>query len=302
MKTKIYSILAGLLLTTSLFAQAPQTMTYQAVVRNNSDALVVSSPIGIRVSILIGSVTGTAAYVETHTTQTNQNGLLDIVIGGGAVISGTYNDIIWADGPYFLKTEIDPNGSTNYSITSTSELLSVPYSNYAQIAGAVDSKCGFVNPGGLWGNFSIPNNKNKRPKKVTIKYITTVSVANTWGGVAVYDILCESEWYDGNRDGLGDLFYKVDPLDIAYIGYASIKGNGYLLNTNKLGQIYYVSSGFNSSGQIPVQVELMQEIMISSTLTDITIYSTQPVSVTDSDNNFIYTILGPWKAIYNIEW
>ena len=137
MKTKIYSIIAGLLLTASAFAQAPQTMTYQAVVRNSSDALVVSSPIGIRVSILQGSVSDTAVYVETHTTQTNQNGLFDIVIGGGTIVSGNYyTDLYWPSYQYFLKTEIDPLGGTAYTITSTSALLSVPYSNYSHFSGA----------------------------------------------------------------------------------------------------------------------------------------------------------------------
>lgn len=146
MKTKIYSILAGLLLTASVFAQAPQKMTYQAVVRNSSNVLVQSSPVGMKVSILQGSATGTTVYVETHTTQTNQNGLLDIEIGGGTIISGTYvNGIFWAGGPYFIKTEIDPLGGTNYTITSTSELLSVPYSNYAQVSGnVVNSAMNFV--------------------------------------------------------------------------------------------------------------------------------------------------------------
>ena len=133
---KITTILVAILLTASVFAQAPQKMTYQAVVRNSSNALVQSSPVGMKVSILQGSVTGTAVYVETHTTQTNQNGLLDIQIGGGTIVSGTYiNGIYWAAGPYFLKTEIDPSGGTNYSITSTSELLSVPYSIYSLTAG-----------------------------------------------------------------------------------------------------------------------------------------------------------------------
>ena len=145
MKTKIFSILAGLLLTASAFAQAPKAMTYQAVVRNSNNYLIQSSPVGIKVSILQGSVSGTAVYVETHTTQTNENGLLDIVIGVGAVVSGTYNDIIWADGPYFLKTEIDPLGGNFYIITSTSELLSVPYSNYAQVSGdMVNNAMNFV--------------------------------------------------------------------------------------------------------------------------------------------------------------
>jgi hypothetical protein len=291
---KITTIFAALLLTAIAIAQAPQKMTYQAVVRNNSNALVVSSPIGLKVSLLQGNATGAAVYVETHTTQTNQNGLFDIVIGGGTIISGNYVDsILWGGGPYFLKTEIDPNGSSNYSITMTSELLSVPYSNYAQIAGSVDSQSGIANPGaGSWGYFSIPNNKNKRPKKVTIKYLTAINIDNGTS-IEQLDILCQSEWYDGNQDGLGDLFYKVENADDRN-GYKSVAGNGFLFNTNKLGQIdWNLNWGNNNT--------LMQEIMISSTLTDITISSTWPVTIT-SINNLTYTIVGPWKVLYNIEW
>ena len=131
----ITTIIAACLLTITGFSQAPQRMTYQAVVRNSTDLLVQNSPVGMRVSILEGSVTGSAVYVETHLTQTNQNGLLNIEIGGGTVVTGIYeNGIFWAGGPYFLKTEIDPLGGANYTITATSELLSVPYSNYAHVS------------------------------------------------------------------------------------------------------------------------------------------------------------------------
>lgn len=133
---RIATVLVALVINVCAFAQAPQKMTYQAVVRNGSDILVQSSPIGMKVSLLQGSASGTPVYVETHLTETNQNGLLDIEIGGGTAVTGTYqNGIFWGGGPYFLKTEIDPLGGTNYTITATSELLSVPYSNYSQVAG-----------------------------------------------------------------------------------------------------------------------------------------------------------------------
>jgi len=134
----ITTLIAACLITIAGFSQAPQRMTYQAVVRNSTDLLVQNRPVGMRVSILEGSVTGSAVYVETHATQTNQNGLLNIEIGGGTVVTGTYeNGIFWAGGPYFLKTEIDPLGGANYTITATSELLSVPYSNYAHVSGSL---------------------------------------------------------------------------------------------------------------------------------------------------------------------
>ena len=118
-------------------AQAPEKFTYQAVVRNATNQLVTESPVGVRVSVLQGSAYGSVVFVETHTKTTNINGLLTIEIGDGSALQGNMAAINWGDGPYFLKTEIDPAGSTNYSITSTQQLLSVPYALYAAEAGNV---------------------------------------------------------------------------------------------------------------------------------------------------------------------
>ena len=132
---KIYSILAGLLLTASVFAQAPQKMSYQAVIRNSSNALITSTPIGIKISVLQGTSTGTAVYVETQTPSTNANGLVSLEIGSGAPVTGTFSGINWANGPYFIKTETDPTGGTNYTIAGTNELMSVPYALFSANAG-----------------------------------------------------------------------------------------------------------------------------------------------------------------------
>jgi hypothetical protein len=134
---KIYSILTSLLLTATVFftqqgtAQAPpQKMSYQSVIRNSSNVLLANTLVGIRISVLQGSVTGTPIYVETQTANTNGNGLLSIQIG-----TASFATINWAAGPYFIKTETDPAGGTNYSITGTQEILSVPYAMYAAKSG-----------------------------------------------------------------------------------------------------------------------------------------------------------------------
>jgi len=129
----IYSAIAGLLLTVGIWAQAPQKMSYQAVIRNSSDVLVTSSPIGVRISIIQGSVFGASVYVETQSASTNSNGLVSLEIGNGTPVLGSFELIDWANGPYFIKTETDPSGGSNYTITGTSQLLSVPY--------ALHSKC-----------------------------------------------------------------------------------------------------------------------------------------------------------------
>ena len=134
---KIITICAAILFTASVFAQAPQKMSYQAVIHTSSNALVTSAPVGMQVSILQGSAAGSAVFVETHTPTTNANGLASLEIGAGTAVSGTMAGIDWSAGPYFIKTETDPTGGTNYTITGTSQLLSVPYALYAKSAGSV---------------------------------------------------------------------------------------------------------------------------------------------------------------------
>ncbi len=135
---KLFTILVAVLLTVSVFAQSPQKMSYQAVIRNSSNTLIINTNIAMQISILQGSASGTAVYVETQTPTTNANGLTSIEIGGGTVLSGNFSTINWANGPYFVKTETDPDGTTGgiyYTITGTSQLLSVPYALYAANAG-----------------------------------------------------------------------------------------------------------------------------------------------------------------------
>ena len=134
---KIITICAALFITASVFAQAPEKMSYQAVVRDASDNLITNTQIGMQISILQGSASGTAVYVETQEPTTNTNGLVSLEIGSGTVVSGDFTAIDWANGPYFIKTETDPTGGTSYSITGTSQLLSVPYALHAKTAETV---------------------------------------------------------------------------------------------------------------------------------------------------------------------
>lgn len=127
----LFLIAALYIVALHVHAQAPQRMTFQAVLRDASDALITGSAVGVRTSVLQGSANGTAVYVETHATTTNANGLTTLEIGGGTPVTGTFASIDWGNGPFFLKTETDPDGGSNYSIAGVSPLLSVPYALFA---------------------------------------------------------------------------------------------------------------------------------------------------------------------------
>jgi Protein of unknown function (DUF1566) len=120
----------------TIWAQSPEKMSYQAVIRNSSDELVVNTEVGMQISVLQGSASGTAVYVETQTPTSNANGLISIEIGGSdaVIVSGDFSIIDWSNGVYFIKTQTDPTGGANYTITGTSQLLSVPYALHAKTA------------------------------------------------------------------------------------------------------------------------------------------------------------------------
>jgi len=150
---KLYTLLASFLITLALFAQAPEKMSYQAVVRDANNALIMNQAVGMRIQILQGSVFGAAVYVETQTPTSNDNGLVTLEIGTGTIVSGMFGTIDWSTGPYFIKTETDPNGATNYTISGTSQLMSVPYALYAKTSG---NGAGPQGPAGIDGQDGAP--------------------------------------------------------------------------------------------------------------------------------------------------
>ena len=146
---KVFTFLVAVLLTATVWAQSPEKISYQAVIRDASNNLVTNQAVGMQISILQGSSTGTAVYTETQTPTTNANGLVSIEIGDGTVVSGTFATIDWANGSYFIKTETDPAGGTNYTITGTSQLLSVPYALHAKAADSIIG--GFIETDPVYG-------------------------------------------------------------------------------------------------------------------------------------------------------
>ncbi|HBI02271.1 MAG TPA: hypothetical protein PLL09_03820 [Flavobacterium sp.] len=126
------------LFATSLaIAQVPQGISYQAIALNASGNPVVNSSVGIRLTILDNASNGTAIYTETQTKTTNAQGLFNLIIGQGTVVSGTFNTINWGTNSKFLKVEMDATGGTNFVTVGTTQLLSVPYAMHAATVSSI---------------------------------------------------------------------------------------------------------------------------------------------------------------------
>ena len=148
---KLITIAAALFMTASVWAQSPEKMSYQAVVRDAGNALVATQAVGMQISILQGGATGTAVYVETQTPTTNANGLVSLEIGTGTLVSGDFTTIDWANDTYFIKTETDPTGGISYTITGTSQLMSVPYALHSKTAESITGTVSYTETDPVFG-------------------------------------------------------------------------------------------------------------------------------------------------------
>ncbi len=115
-------------------AQVPQKIKYQAIVRDVNNQIIANKTIGVFVAIKRQPSGGIPLvyYTESHTVTTNANGLINLVIGGGKLLTGKMSYIEWNNGPIYIALAFDFEGGTNYTYnTENYELLSVPYALYS---------------------------------------------------------------------------------------------------------------------------------------------------------------------------
>jgi uncharacterized protein (TIGR02145 family) len=133
---KFFTFLLFVLLYTCLLAQAPQSFSYQMVVRDLKNDLITKQNVSVLTSLLQGYEKGPIVYSESHFPMSNENGLISLKIGEGKVREGNFESIDWTKGPYFIMTQIDLTGFSNFSLTTISQLISIPYALYTETSGS----------------------------------------------------------------------------------------------------------------------------------------------------------------------
>lgn len=226
---KIFQLFVTIALTSQVFAQSPQKMSYQAVIRNSSNQLITNQMIGIQISIIQGSVAGSMVYTEIQSPTTNANGLVSIEIGGG-ISSHDFSTINWSNGPYFVKTETDPIGGTNYTIIGTSQLLSVPYALYAEKAGNTGWE---INEDTLLTDkfVRIGENNVKDKSSLHVKSLPNIATGITLEG-------------SSNQASNSSIRFYNESERISAIG-VSLSGNGFYSSDAKVGDFIIRSENHN---------------------------------------------------------
>jgi len=124
-------VILCMVITSALWAGAPQGLNYQAVARNANGVALQNQSVNVRLTIHDTTAGGTIVYQETDPVTTNAFGLFNVVIGQGYVVSGNFTSILWGSAPKFLQVELDPTGGTSFTDMGTTQMQSVPYALYA---------------------------------------------------------------------------------------------------------------------------------------------------------------------------
>lgn len=175
-------LFAGVCLLAACFTQAqesqmPKAFSYQAVVRNSQGKVIAKQPVGIKVEIVQGSTEGTVVYAETQRPESSQTGTVNLLIGTGTATEGTFADIDWGAATYFLRISLSLDGSDNYKVVSTTQMLPVPYALYAEKAGSVVNK----------------ESEDAKTETSNVDYILEAAAVDSYSPVRFYDALSSGE-------------------------------------------------------------------------------------------------------------
>lgn len=163
------------------YGQPPKAFNFQGQARNTDGTYVSNNIITVKASILTSSINGNTAYSEIHSSQTNIGGIFNLSIGNGVATIGNFSSIDWSKGSKFLKIEFDPLGGTNFILSGTTELLSVPYALYAEKSGNGDVPITLSGKGATTITGSYPNYVIES-RSIINNYTTILGNNNTFVG------------------------------------------------------------------------------------------------------------------------
>jgi hypothetical protein len=123
---KVLSILFVIAFYSTGYAQKPESILYQVVVKNLSGEILASKGVALKVSIISDNPSGPVVYTEFHDLTTDKKGVASINIGTGNNRLGNISSIDWGEGTYFIRVETDIAGNHVYNELCTTQLLTVP--------------------------------------------------------------------------------------------------------------------------------------------------------------------------------
>jgi beta-glucanase (GH16 family) len=211
---------------------------YQAIVRDNTGAVIADRDIHVKFGIHQAAFDGAVVYEETHAVQTDEAGRIELEIGKGNNISGDFDAIDWQKGSYFVETQLDRGDG--YFLTGTQELLSIPYAEYAEVTGGLQRRTA---DGKTW-QLTIDNTGNMQVVPIPKGYARLV-FQDEFSGTGFPD---STKWsYCDKNNGIpGGVhqFYTKDRIENMYLEDGALnlvcRNDSFIDNA---GNMYPVTSG-----------------------------------------------------------
>jgi Leucine-rich repeat (LRR) protein len=281
LKMKKLFILLALIATLAINAQAPQGFNYQATVRNSSGDLIVNQNVYFKFNLMQNSSTSVPIFTETHYVPTDDLGAVNLVIGQGSSTTGTFADINWGTGNYYLGIEL--NTGASYVAMGTTQLLSVPYALYANSSGNINAETPdlaavlAVNNGANNVQIKNLNDPTDDQDAVTKSYLETI-IANLQAQLTVLQSKMKTYVPDVNfEQRLIDLGYD-DVLD------------GFVLTSN-IKTVRELKLGLNDVIAENLKIKDLTGIQDFTALTYLVLWNNQLTSIDVSANTALTSLL-----------
>ncbi len=198
-KTLLTTVLISFI-SISIFGQSPQSMNYQAVLRDDQGQILANKDVEIVIAILQGNTMGVEVFSEIHSVTTNNFGLANLQIG--SVNTSGMENIDWSSGPYFVQISVDG------TVMGTSQLLSVPYALHANTVENDKVEDDDADPGNEIQDISLNGNE------LSISEGSTVDLSGLTGGTDYQKLFFYDDKYleisHGNVVKLPYLLKEVD--------------------------------------------------------------------------------------------
>lgn len=304
MKHLLNLIFISIISIVHLHAQVPpQAFNYSGVARDVASVPIANTTIGIQFNILKNSATGASQYIENHVATTDDFGLFNLIVGSGAVQSGSMSAIDWSSDDFYLTVGMDANGGTNFLTMGTTQLLSVPYALHAGTAGnGIDrisangdtlflSNGQFFLSGGGSSGLNLPTLTTSLDTSSSGYFIAGGDIVNANGNQIVEKGIVYSQFPNpvinqsiqkpmGSGNGLfSDTIYNFSNANAPYYlrAYAITQNNNFAYG-NEL-----VFNGYSTAGSDTYDGFADGSIQIALTQTDTT-FTNLPVSTHISQN------------------
>ena len=109
---------------------------YQALIKHSSGQIISNNQVKVKFTLMYVTSSVSPVYEEEHIVNIPVDGVVNLSVGGGTVVNGTFSDIDWSQS-VFMKEEIDTG--SGYQNMGTKQIASVPLAEFAKSLSGFES-------------------------------------------------------------------------------------------------------------------------------------------------------------------